>query len=301
MSTLAPPMVPSSPLNSVLNFRDVGATINTLVPKSRPLLETALLYRSARPDEATPPDRRALTTVYGIKTIIDLRSRTEHVEQAKKRGANVRSAALVATNVDAAAEPVRMPGVRYLDISLNGNAFSRNLLWQLRWASLIRLMSLMAAGYRLEAISIAGKEVMAPRGLVGLAHDTLDFCRGEIRRIFLVLAEQTNYPILIHCTQGKDRTGLVVLLVLLLLELPIEAITADYVASQRELEPEKTERLKEISSIGLGEEFAGCPADFVEKVKEYIEEKHGGIKSYLDGCGVDHQMRERIRSKILTG
>ncbi|KAL9636141.1 MAG: hypothetical protein Q9164_003012 [Protoblastenia rupestris] len=291
--------MPICPFKSILNFRDVGKTINSLRPQSPPLLQPSLLYRSARPDEASPADRHALATTYGIKTIIDLRSKTEHIEQAKKHGANIRSVALVTTSDDAAIEPWRISGVNYVNINLNGGAFSRALLWRLGWISLIKLGGLMAAGYRAEGISILGREVMAPRGLVGLGRDSLDFCHEEIRQVFGILAEESNYPIMIHCTQGKDRTGLIVTLVLLLLEVPIETIAADYAISDRELEPEKEKRLEEIGNIGLGEEFCGCPIEFVQDMKNYIDEKYGGGERYLEECNIHQQTRDSISNLLL--
>jgi protein tyrosine/serine phosphatase len=42
-------------------------------------------------------------------------------------------------------------------------------------------------------------------------------CKGEVKQVFDVLADDRNWPVLVHCTQGKDRTGLIVMLVLFLL------------------------------------------------------------------------------------
>ena len=190
--------------------------------------------------------------------------------------------------------------MKYEEINLNGGAFSRALLWRLSWLSMSKLIGLMALGYRVEAIGILGREVMAPRGLIGLGEDSLEFSTGEILSCFKILAESDNYPILIHCTQGKDRTGLIVLLTLLLLDVPVDAIDADYRASERELETEKASRMKEIASIGLGEDFAGCPEGFVEAMKAHLEEKWGGVGGYLDHCGIGSRMRELIRWKLLV-
>ena len=290
--------MPSSPIKSILNFRDVGETVNGLPHQFSPFLRSSLLYRSARPDEASPSDRDALITTYGIKTIIDLRSATEHIEQAKKHEKVVCEPTPTASGHSATQEASRIPGVEYMDINLNGGAFSRALLWRLRWASLIKLLGLMVAGYRIEALSILGREVMAPRGLLGLGKDTLDFCHEEVRNVFCLLAEQTTYPVLIHCTQGKDRTGLIVILVLLLLQVPTESIVADYTASERELEPEKEARLKELGSIGLREEFFECPVGFVEDIKRYVDEEYSGVEGYLERCGVGQQMRNRVISNL---
>lgn len=110
----------------------------------------------------------------------------------------------------------------------------------------------------MEAIAILGNEVMKPRGLIGLGKDTLDHSKQEIRQVFSVLCEVENYPILIHCTQGKDRTGLIIILILLLMEMPVGAISADYIASERLLEVEKAARLQEVSYV-----FALCFPNWV--------------------------------------
>ena len=41
----------------------------------------------------------------------------------------------------------------------------------------------MLFGYRMKAISILGKEVMLPRGLIGLGYDSLDHCGREIAEV----------------------------------------------------------------------------------------------------------------------
>ena len=157
----------------------------------------------------------------------------------------------------------------------------------------------MAVGYRVEAISILGHEVMAPRGLIGLGKDSLDHSTSEIREIFAVLADSSNYPILIHCTQGKDRTGLAVILLLLLLDVPLGAISADYMASENELESEKESRMQEIRQVGLSEEFVACPAGFVEDIAGHLEDVYGGINEYLKRIGVDDRTQHIVKENML--
>lgn len=48
-----------------------------------------------------------------------------------------------------------------------------------------KLVTLMAFGYRMEAISILGREVMQPRGLIGLGYDSLDSCQPEIAEVIV--------------------------------------------------------------------------------------------------------------------
>lgn len=157
---------------------------------------------------------------------------------------------------------------------------------------------LMAVGRRLEAISILGTNVMQPQGLIGLATSSIDVCGQEILSVFELLMVSSNYPLMIHCTQGKDRTGLVVQLCLLLLEVPIEAIDHDYMLTQTYLAPERDSRVREISSIGLGEEFADCDPRLVAAVAEHIKEKYSSTESYLLSIGVTKAMQDKVKDNL---
>lgn len=216
-----------------------------------------------------------------------------------------------------------------------------------------KVLSLSATGYRHDAVKLALQEALAPRGLTGLAIDTLDASTVEIKEVFSVLAgyypdedenewyydghspspshagagagagaraeeeEEEVYPVLIHCTQGKDRTGLVVLLVLLLVlddsDIPnvpnapdnhsdttstataTAAITADYKRSEQELVPEKEDRLQELRYMGIPESFLLCPGEFTAVVRGHLSERYGGVSGYLEYIGVSAQMRDSIR------
>ncbi|MDI1491177.1 MAG: hypothetical protein OHK93_002384 [Ramalina farinacea] len=279
-----------TPLSSILNFRDVGKTINGLLPPgSPPMLRKGVLYRSARPDNASAADSELLSTVYDLKTIIDLRTETEHLEQAKKKG----------TKSDAFAQTATSDKIAERSINLNGGWFSVALIRKLNWGSRSKVLGLMATRHRLDAIKILGVEVMKPAGLIGMGKLTLESSHKEICEVLQVLAHHDSLPVLIHCTQGKDRTGLIIMLVLLLLDAPTDTITADYVASENQLEPEKEERMAELASMGLDESFAVCPANFVAELKCYIDDKYGGIENYLKECKVDASSMQAIRHNLL--
>jgi len=287
-----------SQFDNLLNFRDVGLHINTIV--GSPILKTGLLFRSARPDECSPSDRAQLVNKYKVQTILDLRSKTEHINAAKKRSdtAPASQSAAVPSSDRPEDSAVHIPGVRYVYINLNGKGFERHLIWQLKYSSLAKLVFLMALGYRTQGISVLGKELMQPRGLIGLGLDTLDHSGPEIKEVFDVLADSTSWPIMVNCTQGKDRTGIVVLLVLLLCKVDLQAISQDYIKSEPELEPEKASRMEEISSIGLDESFAGCPPDFCERVVQHLAATYGGLQHYLNKIGVEVEQQDRLRDLL---
>ena len=53
------------------------------------------------------------------------------------------------------------------------------------------------------------------------------------RRLFDLLLEPGRTPLLFHCSAGKDRTGFGAALLLLALGAPLEAVIADYTATDR--------------------------------------------------------------------
>jgi protein-tyrosine phosphatase len=56
--------------------------------------------------------------------------------------------------------------------------------------------------------------------------------RKTIARAFELLADPASYPLVFHCTAGKDRTGILAALVLAVLGVPDDVIAADYALSQ---------------------------------------------------------------------
>jgi protein-tyrosine phosphatase len=225
-------------------------------------------------------------------------TRTEHIQEAKKREAKVQSSEAVPQSNQATTEPLEIPGIKYHPINFNGSAYSKMLIKQLSWGNTARLIGHMAIGQRTQGIKILGDNVMTPRGLIGLAIDSVDACGAEVCQFFTLLADASNLPLVVHCTQGKDRTGLTVLMVELLLGASVEAANYDYMLSQGELVSEREERLVEINSIGLPDEFAGCDPQLVAKVDEHIRGVYGSIEQYLDKNGVGEEMQERVRKNL---
>ncbi|PPJ58749.1 hypothetical protein CBER1_08384 [Cercospora berteroae] len=283
-------------VEKVANLRDVASST------ASPLLRPGLLLRSAAPDDATPTDRNLLASEIGLKTIIDLRSDTEHHEVTKKNALRVPPVPDPPVNLhagqDQMQDPARIPGVKYELINFNGSAYTRHLIWQLSYFNIAKLLTWYTLGYSNDAISIIATNVMQKRGLVGLAQDSLNLCKAEVKLVFDVLARKQNYPLLVHCTQGKDRTGLVILLVLMLLGVDHAAIEEDYMLSEAGLAHDRDKRVEAITKIGFPVEFADCAKDWAQTVIETIEEEHGGIEQYLISCEVDVAQQKKVKEVL---
>ncbi|KAL4914025.1 protein-tyrosine phosphatase-like protein [Aspergillus aurantiobrunneus] len=304
--------------DNIINFRDVGRTVNQLAGQE--LLKERVLYRSARLDDASEDDIRYLTGDLHISTIIDLRSTTEHQMAIKKnkRRKNIPTTTFPDTEPQGEEGYIHLPSLentathRHL-ISLTGKAFERQLLWRLDWWNFTKVLAYIAAGYRHDAVRIVGENVMKPAGLTGLAMDTLEASSAEIKSVFEVFSsldpEADMYGpssgVLVHCTQGKDRTGLVVLLSLLLTGVvDAEVMASEYLLSETELEniprEEKEQRMREIRALGLDEEYARCPGDFTQRITGFLGEKYGGVRGYLEFIGVEEGTIENVRRRFLA-
>ena len=299
---------PSLSTENITNFRDVAST--TTNASNQPTLKPNLFYRSALPSTASPSARANLSNIYKIKTILDLRTDTELGEQEKgkkehqqppKKNPSTSSLSSLSPLPTTTTTPPTSPP-KTTRISLNGPSYSLALIKQLPYHQTLKLAFLYTIpSYRTNAISILGKNVMTARGLSGLAIDTLTHSTSEIAQVFALLADAANYPLLVHCTQGKDRTGLVVLLVCLLCGVGMEAVDRDYMRSDVELAPEREERVKEIAKIGLPAGFAGCEEGWVGVVGGWLEKEWGGVEGYLEkGCGVKKETVESVRSILVA-
>lgn len=113
-------------------------------------------------------------------------------------------------------------------------------------------------------------------------------------------------PVLVHCTAGKDRTGLVVALVLSALDVDREVILADYAATAANLAGEWTARMVGKARrfrVDLTEDLlvilGSSPPEILAGALDWLDSEYGGVTAYLDGAGVDAVTRAQLRDRLL--
>ena len=121
------------------------------------------------------------------------------------------------------------------------------------------------------------------------------------------MAKSGGLPGLIHCTYGRDRTGVSVAIVLRSLGVPEETVLEDYLLSNTFWESEASR----LSCFASCASFFRTPRSEVQALMEVrpeyleaafaaIEEKYGSFEGYLqEGLGIDDATLERLRSALL--
>ena len=109
----------------------------------------------------------------------------------------------------------------------------------------------------------------------------------------LTIASQAPGCLLYHCTTGKDRTGLVTMMILSIAGVSREDIAADYCVSQIYLEPVYD------SLPPMNYDFYVTPSDAMLGLIDYLDNTYGGVLGYIRKAGVTEETIQRIRSKLV--
>lgn len=141
----------------------------------------------------------------------------------------------------------------------------------------------------------------------GIYLEILDASGPVFREALEILASPGRFPLLIHCQAGKDRTGIIVALILLALGVEKELIIKDFMKSNEALMPyfKKVFFIRRVVSFGL---FPYRNMLYAVKVKQRniesvldrIEFHYGGIEGYMGYAGFDSSRLSDVRHFLLA-
>ncbi|HZU94199.1 MAG TPA: tyrosine-protein phosphatase [Microbacterium sp.] len=174
-----------------------------------------------------------------------------------------------------------------------------------------------------------GEEVAAePTGIEGPATTHLPLFLGSVRSFFeadtslddlyLHLLEEsgerlvdairiiaTGEKTLVHCTVGKDRTGVTVALALAAVDADREAIVADYALTESQLPSERTQRIaaylraqhpEAVHAVALATQ---SPAPVMRALLEKVDERWGSAAGYLRANGMSDAELDALRATLV--
>ncbi|KAJ1816835.1 hypothetical protein LPJ60_005138 [Coemansia sp. RSA 2675] len=172
-----------------------------------------------------------------------------------------------------------------------GENYRKRCVWaHTPWSTRIKVIWRFATFNKAEAIRTIGREVLTPRGLAGSYEDYIDYCKEEFAAVMRIFADPCAYPILFHCQHGKDRTGIVAMLLLGILGVDEEVIAADYAQSQDNLVPVRQRmELLDMGAVGLPPSFCDSPTFAMRNLLRHINYNYGSVRGYLRSAGLREQ------------
>ncbi|MGM0873266.1 MAG: tyrosine-protein phosphatase [Bacillota bacterium] len=131
--------------------------------------------------------------------------------------------------------------------------------------------------------------------------------KAEIREVISSVANDQHVPALIHCTGGKDRTGLIAALIQLFLGFSYETVIDQYLRSNALVEPrmKKAERFIRIMSLYRISPERIKPLlivnkAYLENVLQDMFKQYGSVESYLmNGCGIEERTLHQLKDMLI--
>lgn len=138
-------------------------------------------------------------------------------------------------------------------------------------------------------------------------HVTTISAHQNLHHILELIATTDSGAILYHCSEGKDRTGLVTIILLSILGVSPEVIRQDYLYSNYMLNSYRQVRDQRFKEEGENAKFRanmrvlGSVANaFLDTSLITIDEEYGGLDKYIvNQLEISKQMQADIREKYL--
>lgn len=138
-----------------------------------------------------------------------------------------------------------------------------------------------------ENLILEGKDFKMSEGYILVLEN-----KKAVKKIFEVLAESKGATI-IHCTVGKDRTGLIVMLILGLCGVDRKDIIADYRVTDTYVKAE-------IKAELVNTDLAYSLPEYIEAAIDHIEKEYKSYYEYLKSCNIDNEVLEIVKNKYLS-
>jgi len=144
-----------------------------------------------------------------------------------------------------------------------------------------------------------GPEVFA-RHYLDIARQSGD----QIARALRIVAQPESQPAVVHCAAGKDRTGVLVAVLLALLGVPDETIAEDYALSAEATDallarlldrlPELEEEIRSVATT-----MSSATPDNILALLDGLRAEHGSVDAYAAAHGAGTDVASALRDGLL--
>ena len=267
-------------LTGVNNARELGGYVN----EDSYMIKKGLLLRTARLQDATDADLEKLVDTYNLGVIIDLRTPAE---------------------VDENPDP-EIEGVRNINISILEPEIMQEVREKTAKAKEIAEESGVEDPFIMEKMKLESGIFTDSMYVRFLSSDTGKEGFREVFKELLDLPEGKSF--LFHCTQGKDRTGCVAMLILYVLGVDEERILDDFLMTNIfNADLIEKQRAELIEKGAEGEELEAymavkdiVHAEYMENGMDWLYENYGSPMTYIKSeLGLTDDDIEALRTRFL--
>lgn len=124
----------------------------------------------------------------------------------------------------------------------------------------------------------------------------LSEAKDRVKTIFETIADAQDGVVLFHCTAGKDRTGVLAMLLLGLVGVADYDIAANYQISYTYLR--QTKFYKELEETAIPQ-MLQSKEEWILKSVDYIKKNYGSVLNYLVSCEVDNDAIALVRNRLI--
>lgn len=254
-------------LNTLYNVRDLGG----YTTQDGKMTQPGRFLRADAPIRLDEHDRSVLAA-YPVRTVIDLRTDSE-----------IRSApSVLAHDAD----------VNYHHVSLMGDDIGKAM-------AALADHAYAQAQAKAQASTLDNTQASLPYqvGPADFYIMLLDRSQKPIGQVMKILADAPSGASLFNCSHGKDRTGVIAALLLLLAGVSDDDVVENYRVSDVLLQPWFDTFIHEIPEKDLV--FYNTNPLHMRKTLDHLSAHYGSAAQFLDRCGVSAHQQERLKVKLL--
>ena len=151
--------------------------------------------------------------------------------------------------------------------------------------------------FQYNVVSLRGKdfpklEKEIPKGYINIVDD-----KDTIHKVIKIIMDSDS-GVIFSCNSGKDRTGMISMLLLLICDVPKEDIIADYSISYIYLKNEIEKFHKDNPTLP---KFIGkSKSRYKEETIDLFYKKYCSIEEYMKYIGFDNNDIQRLKNKLLN-
>jgi protein-tyrosine phosphatase len=146
----------------------------------------------------------------------------------------------------------------------------------------------------------AAGEIDSTKLFVDIYKSIVRVCGTQIAAVFEELCDRQNLPAVLHCSQGKDRTGVVTSLVQTALGVSYAEVAQDYILSNPLMHNFVEKLVVNDPNPDMSRSLIEARIEFLDAAYQYIRLNHGSPEAYISHVlGFTHERIEALQQALL--